>query len=84
MTKSLFIAVCVFVNHSCSCGPYLQPKKVAHLPLQFGPGSMNRVLREAVQAFVECAYQEHVVFNLLKPGEGKVIITGSCYCFLFH
>lgn len=38
---------------------------------------MNRVLREAVQTFIDCAENEKSVFNLLKQGEGKVIITGT-------
>ncbi|XP_013775899.2 polycomb protein SCMH1-like isoform X1 [Limulus polyphemus] len=67
--------VCVFVNHSCTCGPHLDPRKVTQLPIQFGPGSMNRVLREAIQACVDCANNEKSVFNLLRPGDGKVIIT---------
>lgn len=37
---------------------------------------MNRVLREAVQTFIDCAENEKDVFTLLKQGEGKVIITG--------
>jgi len=65
------------VNHSCKCGPFLNPRRVAQLPLQYGPGSMNRVLREAVQACIEVAYQEQVVYNLLRPGDGKVIITAN-------
>lgn len=69
--------VCVFVNHGCTCGPYLNPRKVSQLPIQFGPGSMNRVLREAVQACIDCANSEKSVFNLLKQGDGKVIITAN-------
>lgn len=38
---------------------------------------MNRVLREAVQTFIDCAENERSVFNLLKQGDGKVIITGT-------
>lgn len=69
--------VCVFANHSCTCGPYLSPSKVSSMPLQFGPGSMNRVLREAVQACIDCASDEKSVFSTLKQGDGKVIITAS-------
>lgn len=67
--------VCVFVNQQCSCGPYLDPSKIAQLPRQLGPGSMNRVLREAVQACVDCALNEKSVFDLLRRGEGKVVIN---------
>ncbi|KAH7937193.1 hypothetical protein HPB49_008603 [Dermacentor silvarum] len=69
--------VCVYVNHQCSCGPYLDPAKIGQLPLQLGPGSMNRVLREAVQACVDCALNEKNVYNLLRRGDGKVIINAT-------
>uniref|UniRef100_A0A1W7RA05 Polycomb protein SCMH1 n=1 Tax=Hadrurus spadix TaxID=141984 RepID=A0A1W7RA05_9SCOR len=69
--------VCVFVNHGCTCGPYLNPRKVSQLPIQFGPGSMNRVLREAIQACIDCSNSEKSVFSLLKQGDGKVIITAN-------
>lgn len=69
--------VCVYVNHQCSCGPYLNPQKIAQLPQQLGPGSINRVLREAVQACVDCALVEKNVYNLLRRGEGKVIINAT-------
>lgn len=67
--------VCVFVNQQCSCGPYLDPSKIGQLPRQLGPGSMNRVLREAVQACVDCALSEKSVFGLLRRGDGKVVIN---------
>ncbi|CAN7982417.1 unnamed protein product [Ixodes pacificus] len=70
-------AVCVFVNHQCSCGPYLDPQKIGQLPRQLGPGSMNRVLREAVQACVDCSLIERNVYNLLRKGDGKVIINAN-------
>ncbi|XP_075550841.1 polycomb protein SCMH1-like isoform X5 [Dermacentor variabilis] len=69
--------VCVYVNHQCSCGPYLDPAKIGQLPVQLGPGSMNRVLREAVQACVDCALNEKNVYNLLRRGDGKVIINAT-------
>lgn len=69
--------VIVYINHGCTPGPYLDPRRVSQLPPQFGPGSLNRVLREAVQACVECAVHEDQVFSLLKQGEGKVIITAN-------
>lgn len=69
--------VCVHVNHNCTCGPYLSASKVLQLPSQFGPGSMNRILREAVQACVDSALNEKNVFHLLRQGTGKVIITAK-------
>ncbi|KAL0276404.1 UNVERIFIED_CONTAM: hypothetical protein PYX00_003990 [Menopon gallinae] len=35
-------SVSITVNNSCYCGPYLDPRKVAELPSQFGPGSLNK------------------------------------------
>ncbi|XP_054721726.1 sex comb on midleg-like protein 2 [Uloborus diversus] len=71
------VTVCAFINHSCTCGPYLNPKRIASLPLKYGPGSLNRVLREAVQAFIDCAENEKNIFCLLRRGLGKVIIRAN-------
>lgn len=73
----LFFSVCAYINHGCTVGPYLNSRRISGLPVKYGPGSMNRVLREAVQAFVDCSENEKSVFNLLKQGDGKVIITGT-------
>ncbi|KAH8021069.1 hypothetical protein HPB51_012353 [Rhipicephalus microplus] len=81
VTKN-FKGLCVYVNHQCSCGPYLDPAKISQLPLQLGPGSMNRVLREAVQACVDCALNEKNVYNLLRKGNGKVIINEQDICYI--
>ena len=71
-----FITVCIYVNPGCNCGSLLSPNKVSQLPIQFGPGSIHRVLREAIQALVDCSHNEKSVFTLLKEGNGKVIIQG--------
>ena len=68
--------MCVYVNSGCNVGPYLVAEKMAQLPLQFGPGSINRVLREAVQACIDCASKEKAVFDMIKEGQGRVICTG--------
>ena len=47
------------------------------LPERFGPGSLSRVLRQAVQAFVNSAVHEKAVFNLLKEGTNKLTVTGT-------
>ncbi|KAA0188334.1 hypothetical protein HAZT_HAZT009574 [Hyalella azteca] len=73
----LSASVCVHVNHGCSPGPYLSPARVLEMPVRFGPGSLNRVLREAVQALVDCAYNPAVVAAMLPQGSGKVIIQGQ-------
>ncbi|XP_069695083.1 polycomb protein Scm isoform X2 [Periplaneta americana] len=70
-------AVCVFVNHGCTCGPYLDPRKVANLPMVFNGKSINRVLRECVQSLVDAALDQKQIFGLLRQGEGRVVITAS-------
>merc|ERR1712080_302632 len=42
-----------------------------------GPGSINRVLRKAVQELVDASLDQKQVFGLLRQGDGKVIITAS-------
>ncbi|KAJ9585032.1 hypothetical protein L9F63_020623, partial [Diploptera punctata] len=70
-------AVCVFVNHGCTCGPYLDPRKVASLPEVFTGKSITRVLRECVQAVVDAALDQKQIFGLLRQGEGRVVISAS-------
>lgn len=70
-------AVCVFVNHGCTCGPYLDPRKVADLPVVFNGKSISRVLRECVQSLVDAALDQKQIFGLLRQGEGRVVITAS-------
>lgn len=70
-------SVCITVNNSCYCGPYLDPRKVAELPSQFGPGSLNKILRLSVQSLVDAALDQKQVFGLIRQGEGKVMISAS-------
>ena len=58
-------------------GPFLDRKKVDKLPDEFGPGPINRVVRESVQRLVDASYDQKEVFGLLRQGDGKVIITAS-------
>ncbi|RZF46271.1 hypothetical protein LSTR_LSTR015188 [Laodelphax striatellus] len=67
----------VYVNPGCYCGPYLDPRKVCQLPMQFGPGAISRVLRESVQSLVDAALDQKQIFGMLRQGDGKVIITAS-------
>ncbi|KAF7251014.1 Sex comb on midleg-like protein 2 [Varanus komodoensis] len=60
--------VCVYVNKHGNSGPHLDKKKVQQLPDHFGPGPVNVVLQQAVQACVDCAYQSKTVFGFLKSG----------------
>ena len=52
------------------------------MPDQFGPATIDKVLREAVQACIECANNERTVFNTVKDGVGKIVITGSSSDFI--
>ncbi|GLG97588.1 Polycomb protein SCMH1 [Gryllus bimaculatus] len=70
-------AGCVFVNHGCMCGPYLDPRKVSELPMVYSAKSINRLVRECVQALVDAALDQKQIFGLLRQGEGRVIITAS-------
>ena len=74
----LWCTVCVFVNRGCDCGPILNPRLISQLPSQFGPGSIRRVLRAAVQACVDCSPDQSTIYNLLREGTGRVVITGEC------
>ncbi|KAG8179438.1 hypothetical protein JTE90_026333 [Oedothorax gibbosus] len=67
-------SVWAYINHGCTSGPYLNPRRILNLPVKFGPGSLNRVLREAVQSLIDSAENKKDVFNLLKKGNGKVLI----------
>lgn len=71
------VTVCIYVNPSCNCGSILSNWKVRSLPSQFGPGSISRVLREAVQSCVDSAHKEHAVFNMLQEGNGKVCVAAN-------
>ena len=73
------LSVCVFVNRGCDCGPVLNSRLVSQLPTQFGPGSIRRVLRAAVQSCVDCSPDQSTIYNLLREGTGRVVITGQ-YC----
>ncbi|KAL5010045.1 hypothetical protein ScPMuIL_012350 [Solemya velum] len=73
----LLSTVCVYINHGCYCGGYINQRKLSQLPMQYGPGSITRVLRELLQACIDSALQETVVFDQLREGHGKVIITAN-------
>ncbi|XP_066998695.1 polycomb protein Scm isoform X2 [Anabrus simplex] len=70
-------SICVFVNHGCNCGPYLDPRKVSELPMVYTAKSINRILRECVQSLVDAALDQKQIFGLLRQGEGRVIITAA-------
>ncbi|ESO87232.1 hypothetical protein LOTGIDRAFT_107440, partial [Lottia gigantea] len=70
-------SVCMYVNTSCNTGTFLSQRKVSQLPSQFGMGPLNQVLREVVQSCIECGVQERVVFNMLRDGNGKVVVYAN-------
>ncbi|XP_033217699.1 polycomb protein Scm [Belonocnema kinseyi] len=65
--------VTIHVSHSCSCGPYFDPRKVKAMPGQFGPGQILTVTREIFQTFLMAALNPRQMLNLLKRGEGDYI-----------
>ena len=42
-------------------GPFLDRGKIASLPAQFGPGPMNRIVRESVQHLVDASIDQKEV-----------------------
>nr|XP_023679749.1 sex comb on midleg-like protein 2 isoform X2 [Paramormyrops kingsleyae] len=80
--------VCVYVNKRGSCGPHLDRKQTQQLPDHFGPGPVNTVLRQTVQACLDCAYQPKILLNFLKSeSEGGEVVkvradAGVCYAQL--
>ncbi|XP_019384787.1 PREDICTED: sex comb on midleg-like protein 2 isoform X1 [Crocodylus porosus] len=77
-TAAVISTVCVYVNKHGNAGPHLDKKKVQQLPDHFGPGPVNVVLQQAVQACVDCACQSKTVFGFLKSGHhGGEMINAS-------
>ncbi|XP_043360405.1 sex comb on midleg-like protein 2 isoform X4 [Dermochelys coriacea] len=77
-TAAVISTVCVYVNKHGNSGPHLDKKKVQQLPDHFGPGPVNVVLQQAVQACVDCAYLSKTVFGFLKSGHhGGEMITAT-------
>lgn len=71
--------LCVYVNNSCECGPFLDPIKVNDLPSRYGPTSLNRVLKSSVQSLVDAGKDPKKVFELIQQeeGDGKVTISAT-------
>ena len=70
------ISACIYINHGCNCGPFLNQQKVLQLPSQYGPGVLSRVLYDVLKGCIDSAYTEKVVYNLIPEGHGKVIVSG--------
>ncbi|XP_053397453.1 sex comb on midleg-like protein 2 isoform X1 [Mercenaria mercenaria] len=69
--------VCVYVNHGCYCGPYLNQQKVMRLPSQYGPAVITRVLYDILKGCLESAITEKDVFTLIPEGHGRVVISAT-------
>ncbi|KAJ8387052.1 hypothetical protein AAFF_G00161060 [Aldrovandia affinis] len=67
--------VCVYLNKYGKAGPHLDPRRVQQLPDHFGPGRASSVLQQCVQACVDCAHNQSIVFSCLKPGHGGEVIS---------
>ncbi|XP_053919091.1 sex comb on midleg-like protein 4 [Cuculus canorus] len=71
------LTVCIYVNKQANLGPYLDRKKVQQLPEHFGPERPSAALQQAVQACIDCALQQKVVFSLIKQGYGGETVSVS-------
>ncbi|XP_033976760.1 LOW QUALITY PROTEIN: sex comb on midleg-like protein 2 [Trematomus bernacchii] len=67
---SVVSTVCVYVNKSGDCGPHLDRKQMQRLPDHFGPGPVNSVLQEVVQACISCTPQPRVLLSSLQSQAG--------------
>ncbi|XP_056126809.1 polycomb protein SCMH1 isoform X1 [Rhinichthys klamathensis goyatoka] len=67
--------VCVYLNKYGKVGPHLDARRIQSLPDHFGPGRASSVLQQCVQACVDCAHNESIVFSCLKPGHGGELIS---------
>lgn len=69
----MYIAVTLYVNHKCLCGPYFDLRKVRALPAKFGTGPMTNVVREIFQAFLMAALNPKQMLGLLRNGDGEIV-----------
>ncbi|KAG2467643.1 SEC63 protein, partial [Polypterus senegalus] len=71
------LTVCIYINKQANTGPNLDRKKVQQLPDHFGPDRPSVVLQQAVQACIDCAFQQKAVFSLLTQGYGGEKISAT-------
>ncbi|NXD25218.1 SCML4 protein, partial [Spelaeornis formosus] len=71
------LTVCIYVNKQANLGPYLDRKKVQQLPEHFGPERPSAALQQAVQACIDCALQQKMVFSLIRQGYGGETVSVS-------
>ncbi|XP_027459224.1 sex comb on midleg-like protein 4 isoform X6 [Zalophus californianus] len=71
------LTVCLYINKQANTGPYLERRKLQQLPERFGPERPSAVLQQAVQACIDCAHQQKLVFSLVKQGYGGEMVSVS-------
>ncbi|XP_023583389.1 sex comb on midleg-like protein 4 isoform X1 [Trichechus manatus latirostris] len=71
------LTVCLYINKQANAGPFLEQRKVQQLPEHFGPERPSAVLQQAVQACIDCAHQQKLVFSLVKQGYGGEMVSVS-------
>ncbi|XP_037376073.1 sex comb on midleg-like protein 4 [Talpa occidentalis] len=71
------LKVCLYINKQANAGPYLERRKVQQLPEHFGPERPSAVLQQAVQACIDCAHQQKLVFSLVNQGYGGEMVSVS-------
>ncbi|KAG8522097.1 Sex comb on midleg-like protein 4 [Galemys pyrenaicus] len=71
------LPVCLYINKQANAGPYLERRKLQQLPEHFGPERPSAVLQQAVQACIDCAHQQKLVFSLVKQGYGGEMMSVS-------
>ncbi|XP_020025688.2 sex comb on midleg-like protein 4 isoform X2 [Castor canadensis] len=71
------VTVCLYINKQANAGPYLERRKLQQLPERFGPERPAAVLQRAVQACIDCAHQQKLVFSLVKQGYGAELVAVS-------
>ncbi|KAM9310342.1 polycomb protein SCMH1 [Pholidichthys leucotaenia] len=67
--------VCVYLNKYGKVGPHLDQRRIQQLPDHFGPGRASSVLQQCVQACVDSAHNQGMVFSCLKSGQGGEVIS---------
>ncbi|XP_069454323.1 sex comb on midleg-like protein 4 isoform X9 [Ovis canadensis] len=77
LAASQALTVCLYINKQANAGPYLERRKVQQLPEHFGPERPSAVLQQAVQACIDCAHQQKLVFSLVKQGYGGEMVSAK-------
>ena len=75
------LAASIYVNSSCCCGSHVDADRLrSSVPKgRFGPASLSRVLRDAVQSLVDAAVNPKQMFSILRTrhGDGDVVIRSN-------